>query len=58
MHRKIAIFNNRDEFLYDFVQAKPGIYDFENELKKFNLIEAELESETNEFRYLLSNHFI
>ena len=42
---------DRDEFLYDFVHAKPDIYDFENELKKYNLIEAELVSETDDFRY-------
>ena len=42
---------DREEFLHDFVKQKPSIYDFENELKKYNLIEAEVEQEPNEFRY-------
>ena len=40
-----------EEFLHDFLTAKPGIYDFERELKKYNMIEAELESEQTDFRY-------
>ena len=40
-----------DEWLHDFVHSKPDIYSFESELKKYNLIEAELDSEKNEFQY-------
>ena len=36
--------------MHDFVHSKPQIYDFENELKKYNLIQAELEAEISEFR--------
>ena len=39
-----------EEWLNDFITAKPDIYDFENELKKYNLIEAELEAEKREFK--------
>ena len=42
---------DQEDFLYDFVHSKPQIYDFENVLKKYNLIEAELDSEISEFRY-------
>jgi dynein heavy chain len=40
-----------DDFLNDFITAKPGIYDFDRELKKFNMIEAELDSEQTDFHY-------
>ena len=42
---------DRDDFLYDWLKTKPSIYDFENELKKYNLIEAQLDTEQNEYRY-------
>ena len=42
---------DREEFLHDFLKQKPSIYDFENELKKYNLIEAEVAQEPKEFRY-------
>ena len=32
------------------MRDKPSIYDFENELKKYNLIQAELATEVDEFR--------
>ena len=42
---------DREEFLHEFLKKKPSIYDFENDLKKYNLIEAEVAQEPNEFRY-------
>ena len=44
-------FNPREEFLVLFLRDKPSIYDFENELKKYNLIQAELATEVDEFRW-------
>ena len=44
-------FNLREEFLVLFLRDKPSIYDFENELKKYNLIQAELATEVDEFRW-------
>ena len=41
----------REEFLVLFLRDKPSIYDFENELKKYNLIQAELATEVDEFRW-------
>ena len=46
-------FNLREEFLVLFLRDKPSIYDFENELKKYNLIQAELATEVDEFRWKL-----
>ena len=43
--------NPREEFLVLFLRDKPSIYDFENELKKYNLIQAELATEVDEFRW-------
>ena len=41
---------DREEFIVYFLKDKPSIYDFENVLKKYNLIEAELATEEDEFR--------
>ena len=46
-------FNLREEFLVLFLRDKPSIYDFENELKKYNLIQAELATEVDDFRWKL-----
>ena len=35
------------------MRDKPSIYDFENELKKYNLIQAELATEVDEFRWII-----
>ena len=43
---------SREEFLVLFLRDKPSIYDFENELKKYNLIQAELATEVDEFRWM------
>jgi hypothetical protein len=42
----------REEFILLFLKDKPSIYAFENELKKYNLIEAELAAEVDDFRYV------
>ena len=42
---------DREVFIHDLLKKKPSIYDFENELKKYNLIEAEMETEPNDFQY-------
>ena len=42
---------DREDFLHEFVKQKPSIYDFENELKKYNLKEAEVTGEPAEYRY-------
>ena len=36
-----------------FLRDKPSIYDFENELKKYNLIQAELATEVDEIRWII-----
>ena len=50
---ELTSFNLREEFLVLFLRDKPSIYDFENELKKYNLIQAELATEVDEFRWKL-----
>ena len=39
------------------MRDKPSIYDFENELKKYNLIQAELATEVDEFRWIMNRSF-
>ena len=46
--------HSREEFLVLFLRDKPSIYDFENELKKYNLIQAELATEVDEFRWIMN----
>ena len=40
----------REVFIAMFLKDKPSIYDFENELKKYNLIQAQLATESDDFR--------
>ena len=49
---------DKEVFIHDFMKKKPTTCDFESELKRYNLVEAELKTESDEFRYgqmLISN---